>query len=107
EIVQHKLKQGFGAGGTDVDEFIAFSLSVQNRRKARAGFAFENNLAVIFEFNKIKYTHGGRTERNNKPDFLFPGEQEYHNPVFPTELLTMLGLKTTAKDRWRQVLSEA
>lgn len=107
EIVHHKLKEGFGADGSDVDEFITFSLSVQNRRKARAGFAFENNLAVIFESNQIRYTHGGRTERNNKPDFLFPGEQEYHNPVFPTDLLTMLGLKTTAKDRWRQVLSEA
>src|SRR5690606_28686836 len=68
---------------------------------------FENNLAVIFEFNQIRYTHGGRTERNNKPDFLFPGEVEYHNPVFATELLSMLGVKTTSKDRWRQVLSEA
>lgn len=107
EIVQQKLEQGFGEDGSDVDEFITFSLSVQNRRKARAGFAFENNLAVIFEFNQIRYTHGGRTERNNKPDFLFPGELEYHNPVFATELLSMWGVKTTSKDRWREVLSEA
>src|SRR5690606_21119990 len=72
EIVQQKLKQGFGEDGLDVDEFVSFSLSVQNRRKSRAGYAFENNLSVIFAANEIMFTHGGKTERNNKPDFIFP-----------------------------------
>jgi len=106
-IVKDKLEVGFGDDGKDVDEFIRFSLSVQNRRKARAGFAFENNLALIFKINGLKYNHGAVTERNNKPDFIFPGSAEYHTPNFDTGLLTMLGVKTTAKDRWRQVLSEA
>ncbi|MDR3680522.1 MAG: type II restriction endonuclease [Flavipsychrobacter sp.] len=106
-IVKEQLKLGFGADGTDVEEFIKLSLSIQNRRKARAGFSFENNLAVLFNSNKIHYSHGAVTERNNKPDFVFPGIKYYHDATFDTELLTMLGLKTTAKDRWRQVLSEA
>lgn len=105
--VQIKLKEGFGTDGLDVDDFIKFSLSVQNKRKSRAGYAFENHLARIFDENKIKYTRGAKTERNNKPDFLFPSIQDYFNPEFPTHLLTMLGLKTTAKDRWRQVIPEA
>lgn len=106
-IVKDKLASGFGKDGKDVDEFIRFSLSVQNRRKSRAGFAFENNLSLVFKLNALKYSHGAVTERNNKPDFLFPGASEYHQPNFDAKLLTMLGVKTTAKDRWRQVLSEA
>lgn len=44
---------------------------------------------------------------NNKPDFLFPNAECYHNFQFPAEDLTMLGAKTTCKDRWRQVINEA
>lgn len=106
-IVSQKLEQGFGENRTDVDDFISFSLSVQNRRKSRAGFAFENHLASIFKFQGINFSKGAKTERNNKPDFLFPSITNYHKPGFPVELLTMLGVKTTAKDRWRQILSEA
>lgn len=47
------------------------------------------------------------TENNNKPDFLFPNGECYHNIVFPTDGLTMLGVKTSCKDRWRQVINEA
>ncbi len=106
-IVKEQLVKGFGDDGTDVEEFIKLSLSIQNRRKSRAGFSFENNLAVLFSLNKVHYSHGAVTERNNKPDFVFPGVKYYHDVTFDTKLLTMLGLKTTAKDRWRQVLSEA
>ncbi|MCK4922400.1 MAG: hypothetical protein KAS71_15210 [Bacteroidales bacterium] len=106
-FVSKKLQKGFGDTGTDVDDFISYSLSVQNRRKSRAGYAFENHLAVLFDSNNILYSRGCKTERNNKPDFLFPGISQYNNIGFATELLTMLGVKTTAKDRWRQVLSEA
>jgi len=106
-VVQAKLKEGFGSDGLDVDDFISFSLSVQNKRKSRAGYAFENHLAEIFDQSSISYSRGAKTERNNKPDFLFPGVREYFDPMFPNAQLTMLGLKTTAKDRWRQVIPEA
>ncbi len=106
-IVQVKLKKGFGKNGADVDDFVSFSLSVQNRRKSRAGYAFENHLSKIFDENKISYSRGKVTELNKKPDFVFPSIKHYHAKTFNTELLTMLGLKTSSKDRWRQVLSEA
>lgn len=106
-VVQAKLREGFGSDGLDVDDFISFSLSVQNKRKSRAGYAFENHLAEIFVQNSIRYSRGAKTERNNKPDFLFPGIKEYFDKTFSTDRLTMLGLKTTAKDRWRQVIPEA
>jgi hypothetical protein len=105
-IVEKKLNEGFGEKGTDVEDFIQFSLSVQNRRKSRAGFAFENHLSKIFDAHKIRYTRGQVTELNKKPDMIFPGIKEYHDETFDVSLLTLLGLKTSAKDRWRQVLSE-
>lgn len=102
-FVSTKLDEGF----KDVEEFISYSLSVQNRRKSRAGHAFEHHLAAILDTNDLPFSKGQKTERNNKPDFLFPGIDQYNDPGFESGKLTMLGVKTTVKDRWRQVLSEA
>ncbi|MGE0283116.1 MAG: type II restriction endonuclease [Rhizobiaceae bacterium] len=107
-IVAERINQGFSlADGADVDGFISFSLSVQNRRKARAGAALENHIAAVLEASGIRFGHGVETENRNKPDFLFPGQTEYRDATFPASRLTMLGSKSTVKDRWRQVLSEA
>ncbi len=106
-IVSKRLSEGFGADGRDVDEFVKYSLSVHNRRKSRAGHSFENHLMSIFSENQLMFSRGQKTERNNRPDFLFPGIEYYQSPQFTAEFLTMLGVKTSVKDRWRQVLSEA
>lgn len=108
-IVSERLRSGFGPAGDDVDEFIAFSLSVQNRRKSRVGHAFENHLGFIFQQNKLPFEKGGGprvTENKAKPDFLFPDFEAYHTPSYPEDGIFLLGAKTTCKDRWRQVLSE-
>jgi hypothetical protein len=55
----------------------------------------------------LKFEQGVETERDSKPDFLFPGHAAYHDPVFKPENLMMLGSKSSCKDIWRQVLSEA
>lgn len=107
-IVADRLKAGFtNLDGADVNGFISFSLSVQNRRKSRTGYALENHLEEVFRAFSIKYDRHAKTENNTKPDFLFPGQKEYQDPSFPTVQLSMLGVKSTCKDRWRQVLSEA
>lgn len=110
-IVKERLAAGFGENGEDVDAFIDFSLSVQNRRKSRVGHAFEGHLNHLFKENGLKFQQGrGKdkvTENNSKPDFLFPSFAAYHDKDYPAAKLVMLGAKTTCKDRWRQVLSEA
>ena len=107
-IVAERIGGGFTSpDGADVDGFLSFSLSVQNRRKSRAGQALEHHLEAIFVAHALRYARGAETENRNKPDFLFPGQDEYRNPDFPSPRLTMLGAKSTLKDRWRQVLSEA
>lgn len=107
-IVAERLKKGFmNNDGADVDGFVSFSLSVQNRRKSRAGQSLENHLEALFSVHKVAFDRGAETENRNKPDFLFPGHAQYHDNTFPAARLTMLGAKSTCKDRWRQVLSEA
>jgi hypothetical protein len=102
-IIRERLQKGF----TGVDDFIDYSLSVQNRRKSRMGFALQNHLAELFTRQGLRFTPQARTEASNKPDFIFPGELEYHDTAFNAALLVMLGVKSTSKDRWRQVLTEA
>lgn len=106
-LVENKLREGFGADETIVDEFIKYSLSIHQRRKVRAGHAFENHLSFIFKNHAITFSKGAITENNNAPDFIFPDIQTYHATVANDRRLTMLGVKTSAKDRWRQILVEA
>jgi hypothetical protein len=102
-LISHRLESRF----TDVDEFLQFSLSVQNRRKVRAGSALENHLEHIFCTLGIHNNRTPVTEGKARPDFLFPGSSAYRDAGFPADLLTVLGVKTSCKDRWRQVLAEA
>ncbi len=108
-LVERRIGDGFvdAEGGVDVDAFLSFSLSVQNRRKSRVGYALENHLVAIFDSRDIRYERGCVTESPSKPDFIFPSCRAYHDPDFPAERLAMLGAKSTCKDRWRQVLCEA
>lgn len=103
DLVQQRLDEGV----TSVEDFLSFSLSVQNRRKSRAGHALENHMRCLFDRLEIRYSHNAMTENKVRPDFIFPGIEEYWNQDFPVVQLSMLGVKTTCKDRWRQVLSEA
>lgn len=111
QLERHIVSQHLHAHATsweqDVDSFIQFSLGVHNRRKSRAGHALENHLEWIFTMNRLEFDRGALTEGKSKPDFLFPGVSSYLNDRWPSNRLTMLGVKTTCKDRWRQVLNEA
>jgi hypothetical protein len=102
-VIGKRIQQGFG----EVDEFIQYSLTVQTRRKSRMGHALQHHLAAVFSLHKVRFKAQAKTEGGNKPDFIFPGETEYHDAAFDASKLLMLGVKSTAKDRWRQILPEA
>jgi len=102
-LVTRKLDKGFSS----VDDFISYSLSVQNRRKSRMGYALQNHLAKIFTVNKLKFEAQVLTEGKSKPDFIFPGKKEYQDKKYKTDLLIMLAAKSSCKERWRQILDEA
>ncbi|EHN8893055.1 type II restriction endonuclease [Enterobacter hormaechei subsp. xiangfangensis] len=98
------IRKGFGS----VDEFIALANSVSNRRKSRAGKSLELHLEHLFVEHGLRhFATQAVTEGNKKPDFLFPSAEAYHDIGYPEENLRMLAVKTTCKDRWRQILNEA
>lgn len=102
-IIEARLAKGFDG----VDDFISYSLSVQNRRKSRMGHSLQNHLEELFTKHGLRFTPQARTEHDRRPDFIFPGEKEYRDAKFRADLLVMLGVKSSSKDRWRQVLVEA
>lgn len=98
-------------GYESMDDFIRHAQSVLQRRRSRAGGALELNVRRILleeEFKEgLNFDYKPESEPNREPDFLFPSEEAYHDPSFPQERLRMLGVKTTLRDRWRQVIQEA
>lgn len=107
-LIRERLQKGFVTEGeVDVNAFIQFSLSVHNRRKSRAGLSLENHIEALLKNHNILYSHTPVTENKSKPDFIFPCIEAYRDTKYPHIYLTMLGAKSTCKDRWRQVLSEA
>lgn len=99
-----RIRRGFAS----VDDFVRTAASVMHRRKARSGLSLELHVETILREEGVNdFARGARTEAKKSPDFLFPSAEAYRNPEFPRERLRMLAVKTTCKDRWRQVLDEA
>lgn len=98
-------------GFDNLNDFIATAQTVLQRRKARAGRSLELQVRQILIEEGLKegrdFSWQPETERGKNPDFLFPSEASYKDTSFPSSKLQMLAVKTTARDRWRQVLNEA
>lgn len=99
------------AGFTTVDDFIARAQTVLQRRKARSGRSLELHTREIFIEERLvegaQFVHQPVSEDGKTPDFLFPSIAAYRDTSFPADQLRMLAVKTTCKDRWRQILNEA
>jgi type II restriction enzyme len=87
-----------------VDDFLKTAGSITNRRKARAGRSFENHVEFILKDAGVP--HESQPAIDGKPDFIIPSVEAYNDPSYPVDRLFVVGLKTTCKDRWRQVLNE-
>lgn len=99
------------AGFATVDDFIARAQTILQRRKARSGRSLELHTRAIFMEERLvegtHFAHQPESEPGKRPDFLFPSVAAYHDASFPADRLRMLAVKTTCKDRWRQILNEA
>ncbi len=99
------------AGFASVDDFIARAQTVLQRRKARSGRSLELHTRAIFMEERLiegtHFAHQPESEPGKRPDFLFPSVAAYRDADFPADRLRMLAVKTTCKDRWRQILNEA
>src|SRR5690625_3209953 len=94
------------------DEMLAETIStrwmsLRQGRVSRAGRMMELFLVEVFRAAKLRFDWGAKIEGGKLPDFLFPGVNDYQDDSFPANRLRILGSKTSFKDRWRQILSEA
>lgn len=90
----------------NIDDFLHTAASIMNRRKARAGRSFENHVEHLLTKAGIPHKMRPVLGADGRPDIVIPDEKAYFDPAFPVDRLFVVGLKTTCKDRWRQVLNE-
>ena len=106
-IELQRITNGFNS----LEEFINCAQTILQRRKARSGRSLELHTRAIFIeeglIENIDFSHQPESEKGKKPDFLFPAQESYKDKNFPSSKLRMLAVKTTCKDRWRQILNEA
>uniref|UniRef100_UPI0040564830 type II restriction endonuclease n=1 Tax=Candidatus Electronema sp. TaxID=2698783 RepID=UPI0040564830 len=103
-LANERMRQGFAG---DIGDFFSFSLSMINRRTRWIKFAIEHHIEFLFQERGVRYAKNFVLENGMRPDFIFPGKKEYLDLSFSQANLTILGLKASCKDRWRQILSEA
>ncbi len=98
-------------GFADIDAFITRAQTILQRRKARSGRSLELHAREIFIEENLaegtQFAHQPLSEGGKRPDFLFPSQAAYADASFPSDRLRMLAVKTTCRDRWRQILNEA
>lgn len=89
-----------------IDAFLDTAQSILQTRKTRAGRSLENHVQQLLQREGLRFQMRQVLD-DTRPDIIIPGKAEYEDPDYPMDRLFMVGLKTTCKDRWRQVLSEA
>lgn len=98
-------------GFQDLTTFVQRANTVLQRRKSRSGRSLELHVKTILEEEDFEsgkhFSYQATSEAGKQPDFLFPSAAAYGNPAFPCDRLRMLAVKTTCRDRWRQILDEA
>lgn len=104
---QAKYMDSVRDGFDDLDAFVQLALSLLNSRKSRAGKGFENQIGAILTANGLLFQEQVKTEGSKRPDFVFPSGAAYHDMGRSPDKLVVLAAKTTCKDRWRQILTEA
>lgn len=84
----------------------AIFLSASQQRKNRAGLSFEYHVAAMLRGGRVRHEEqkvtGGR-----RPDFILPSVAELEKrDARPFDAAMVLSLKTTLRERWKQVKLE-
>jgi hypothetical protein len=90
-----------------VADVLAFAMKIQQGRRSRRGQSLEYHFASVLEMTRLPFTAQCTTENGETPDFVLPGCRQYHDEKYPADRLRMVACKSTAKERWRQILNEA
>jgi hypothetical protein len=90
----------------DMDDFLRTASSLMQRRKSRAGYSLEHHVGYILKGAGIPFAIRS-SKVPGRPDVIIPSANDYNDESFPDSQLFMVGIKTTCKDRWRQIIQEA
>lgn len=102
KLCQNEVVRNF----KDIDQFLTTAQSILQRRKSRAGASLEHHVEYVLSASGIPFTPQSQ-KVDGRPDVIIPSAEAYLDPGFLVEKLCVLGVKTTCKDRWRQVTREA
>ncbi len=108
-VEQEFYRDRITGGFTSMDDFISLANTVLQSRKSRSGKSLEYHTIEILTEEGFRQDEdfAWNVEIDGKrPDFLFPSKAAYLDGAFPSKNLTMLAVKTTCKDRWRQIRNE-
>lgn len=105
--IERKIYEpAIGQPFTDLENFLSLAKSIINSRKSRAGRSLENHVDFCLTEQSVPHIMRPPTIEG-RPDIIIPDMASYNDISYPEERLFMVGVKTTCKDRWRQVLKEA
>lgn len=111
EAVELPLLMDLVKNQCSMEQFLNKAKSIVNRRKSRSGLSLERHVKYILNEEGLSEGHDFEyqptVDHNARPDFIFPSTEAYMDESYPADSLRMLAVKTTCKDRWRQVLKEA
>jgi hypothetical protein len=93
--------------GRSVPELLKWAMTVHQSRRSRRGQSLQLHFVTILGARRIPYTAQCTTEAGRTPDFVMPGCAQYRDPFFPVDRLRMVACKTTSRERWQQIPTEA
>ena len=88
------------------DELYSIFLRASQARSSRVGGTFESHMATVLTDGRIPH-QGQPVFGGSRPDFVLPNSSVYHDAARRPTLALVLALKTTLRERWRQVVSES
>jgi EcoRII C terminal/Restriction endonuclease EcoRII, N-terminal len=90
----------------NIDDFLKVASSIMNRRKSRAGRSLENHVESVLSAAGVPHQMRPNLGPDGTPDVIIPSVEAYFTNDYPVDRIFLVGLKTTCKDRWRQVTQE-
>jgi hypothetical protein len=106
-VSQKRLDDLAAAGHIAFVDAVTLVMAQIQSRKSRRGQSLQNHFRAVLDTHRIPYGAQCHTERDEVPDFLVPGCQQYLDPAFPPAALRMVACKSIVRERWRQILEEA
>ncbi len=81
-------------------------LSAAQQRKSRAGYSFEHHIKQLLVDGNVPHEEQVIIAAKKRPDFVLPTRALYLDEKRPHDHALVLSVKTTLRERWKQVKGE-